>query len=59
MKRLNSVKDFAEYVLKSSANESVVASKYMVHKVRMNIIIRFLKHQFLCNRLKAGIKHVV
>ena len=33
MKKLNSVKDFAEYVIKSSANESVVASKYMVHKV--------------------------
>lgn len=33
MKKLNSVKDFAEFVIKSSANESVVASKYMVHKV--------------------------
>lgn len=33
MKRLNSVKDFAEYVIKSSASESVVASKYVVHKV--------------------------
>ena len=47
MKRLNSVKDFAEYVIKSSASESVVASKYVVHKViKFKMILGFLSIYF-------------